>query len=109
MIEQPPIRDIETLKPQHDFILVEPIERSKVTQNGLHLPQNYDDRTRIGRVVAFGPGKWCEAGTRCKIDYLNEGDLILYAEHTWASVEVGGTKCVLMQENAVMGVIGGAD
>ena len=29
MIEQPPIRDIETLKPQHDFILVEPIEASK--------------------------------------------------------------------------------
>lgn len=47
-------------KPLWDFILVEPVKERKITEGGIHLPDNSKplDDTRRCKVIKAGPGFW---------------------------------------------------
>lgn len=47
-------------KPLWDFILVEPVKEKKITEGGIHLPDNAKplDNTRRCKVIKAGPGFW---------------------------------------------------
>ena len=72
------------LKPLEDRIVVQPLEAEQVTASGLVIPDTAKEKPQEGKVLAVGPGRFDDRGTRVPVD-VQVGDVVLYSKY-------GGTK-----------------
>lgn len=91
------------IKPLDDRILVKPIEREEKTESGLYLPETAKEKPVKGAVVAVGPGKRLETGTRAK-PTIKVGDTVVYGKWSGAEVELKGDKLLILRESELLGV-----
>jgi len=65
---------------------VKPIEKEEVTASGIVLPDTVDKKQKAeGVVIAVGPGKTLENGTKAPMD-VKVGDKVLFRK--WGGEEV---------------------
>lgn len=87
------------LKPLGSHIIVSATEKEQVTSFGIILPDTGDkERPERGTVVAVGPGKMLENGTRETIE-VKVGDVVIFKKYAPDEIEVkeeGGTKKYLV-------------
>ncbi|MGL6075822.1 MAG: co-chaperone GroES [Fimbriiglobus sp.] len=91
-----------TLKPLDDRIVVQPVEAEEKTAGGILLPQTAQQKPQQGKVVAVGPGKLSEAGSRLALS-VAVGDLVLYGKYSGSDVEVHGTEYKILREGELLG------
>ena len=91
-----------TLKPLDDRIVVQPLDAEEKTAGGILLPQAAQQKPQQGKVVAVGPGKLSEAGTRLVLS-VHVGDLVMYGKYSGSDVEVSGTEYKILRENELLG------
>jgi chaperonin GroES len=91
-----------TLKPLDDRIVVQPVEAEEKTAGGILLPQTAQQKPQQGKVVAVGPGKLSEAGSRLALSVV-VGDLVLYGKYSGSDVEVQGTEFKILRESELLG------
>lgn len=72
-------------------------EAEQQTPGGILLPEKREDRLKKGRVVAVGPGRWLENGTRgtpeCEV-----GDLVYFDPKVQNKVIEGGEEWLILSE-----------
>ena len=90
------------LKPLDDRIVVEPQDATEKTAGGILLPDSAKQKPQQGTVVAVGPGKLLDNGTRAALA-VKIGDLVLYGKYSGSDVEVGGTEYKILRESDVLG------
>jgi len=74
------------IRPLGDRVLVRPIEKEEVTASGIVLPDTVDKKQKAeGVVVAVGPGKTLDNGTKAPMD-VKVGDKVLFRK--WGGEEV---------------------
>ena len=74
------------IRPLGDRVLVRPIEKEEVTASGIVLPDTVDKKQKAeGVVVAVGPGKTLENGTKAPMD-VKVGDKVLFRK--WGGEDV---------------------
>jgi chaperonin GroES len=95
------------LQPLSNNVLVEQASEEKVTSSGIVLPDNADRKKQSrGTVVAVGPGKLNDAGSRLPMS-VKVGDLVLFKE-PWSEdgkFEEAGKKFCLVEENDILGIL----
>lgn len=75
------------LRPRGDRVVVEIDPKlDKTLDSGIVLPNMTRTKPQTGRVVAVGPGRLLDNGTREPID-INVGDLVVYSKHAGTEVE----------------------
>jgi chaperonin GroES len=93
------------IRPLSDKVVLERLGPPAVTEGGVHLPDKRATPPIVrGRVLAVGPGKLCEDGSR-KVDVETKpGDVVLM--HDWAGrvAEVGGAKYTILSADEVLAV-----
>jgi chaperonin GroES len=90
------------LKPLDDRLVVEPTEATEKTAGGILLPDTAKQKPQQGTVVAVGPGKLLDNGTRAALA-VKVGDLVLYGKYSGSDVEVGGVEYKILRESDVLG------
>lgn len=70
----------------HDKVLVELIEVKDRTLGGIYIPNQIGLTIKKGKVVACGPGRNNEMGTRCAMA-VKVGDVVMFAQHAGLPVE----------------------
>lgn len=65
------------IKPTGSRILVLVDEDRKMTDGGLHLPDQAREKQAIGKVLAVGPGKYNDNGTRQEM-CVKVGDRVIF-------------------------------
>ena len=56
------------IKPLHDHVIVKPMREDTTTKSGIVLPDTVDkEKPEKGEVVAIGPGKLSESGSRAPV------------------------------------------
>jgi chaperonin GroES len=84
------------LNPLGDYVLLKPI-REKTTASGLVIPDTVKDRkSDRGEVIAVGPGKILEDGSRSVID-VKVGDIALFSKYAADEIEVDGEELLIIQ------------
>jgi len=91
------------LRPLGDRIVVKPSKEEEVTRGGIVLPDTAKKRPREGEVVAAGPGKLLENGTRAALE-VKVGDVVIYSEYGGTEVTVDGTDYMILDEGSVLAV-----
>ncbi len=89
------------LKPLDDRIVVEPLEAEEKTAGGILLPDTAKQKPQRGKIVAAGPGKLSETGTRLALA-VKIGDEVLYGKYSGSEVEVAGKEYKILREGDVL-------
>ncbi len=92
------------LRPLGDRLVVEPIEQEERTASGIILPETAKEKPQEGKVLAAGPGKLNDDGTRSPMDVGVE-DRVLYAKYAGTEVKIDGKKLLILRESDILAVI----
>lgn len=93
-----------SVKPLEDRVLVKPIEAESMTESGLYLPESSKEKPIRGKVIAAGPGKVLENGTRAAMS-IKKGDTVVYSRYAGTEVEIEGKDHLILRESELLGVI----
>jgi chaperonin GroES len=92
------------LKPLEDRIVVEPLEAEQVTASGLVIPDTAKEKPQEGKVLAVGPGRFDDRGTRVPVD-VSVGDVVLYSKYGGTEVKYSGHEYLVLSARDVLAVI----
>jgi len=92
------------LKPLADRVVVEPAPAEDKSAGGIILPDTAQEKPQQGTIVAAGPGKVSESGS--KIDMtVKKGDKVLYGKYSGSEVSFGGVDYIIMRESDILAVL----
>lgn len=92
------------LRPLGDKIVVKAEPNEEITKGGLVLPETVKEKPVEGTVVAVGPGKVLDNGTRQIMD-VAVNDRVIYSKYSGTEVKLDGEKYLIISERDVLAVI----
>lgn len=92
------------IRPLGDRILVQAIAREEMTSSGLYLPDTAQEKPQEARVLAVGPGKLLDNGTRVTID-VQPGDRVLYAKYAGTEIKQESEEYLILRESDILAVL----
>jgi chaperonin GroES len=93
------------IKPLDDRIVVTRVEAEEKTAGGIFLPENAKEKPTQGRVLAVGPGKLLDDGSRSKPD-VAVGDIIIFGKYSGTEIAVDGVDVIILRENDLLAKLG---
>jgi len=92
------------IKPLEDRVILKPSEAETKTSGGIIIPDNAKEKPQKGEVIAVGPGKVSDKGSKIAMT-LKIGDKVLYGKYSGTEVTVDGTDYLIVRENDVLAVL----
>ncbi|HBR80802.1 MAG: 10 kDa chaperonin [Candidatus Uhrbacteria bacterium GW2011_GWE2_45_35] len=94
------------LKPLGDHVIVKPISNEdEVTKAGIVLPSTVDkDRPERGEVIAVGPGRILDNGSRSVMDIF-VGQKVVFKKYAPDEVKIDGQNFLVINVSEVIAVI----
>lgn len=93
------------LKPIGDHVIVRGLSKEEVTRSGIILPDTVDkERPERGEVVAVGPGKVLENGTRSAMD-VKVGDKVVFKKYAPDEIKIEKEEYLVIRMDDVVAVI----
>jgi chaperonin GroES len=93
--------NVSTVKPLGDRVFVKVSPSEEKTAGGIYLPDNAKEKPQIGEIVAVGPGKRNDDGSRSPLD-VGVGDKVLYSKYAGTDIKLGGDEYVLLTEKDIL-------
>ena len=94
------------IRPLHDRVVVRRIEEDAMSAGGIVLPDTASEKPSQGEILAVGPGKVEDDGSRRKPD-VNVGDKIIFGQYAGSTVKIDGEELLILSENEIFGVLEG--
>lgn len=93
------------IRPHNDYVLIRRHENEKVSTGGIHLVDN-NQKSRMGEVLAVGPGKFKKDSNERIPMTLKPGDVV-YMRGTSVSGEVRyeDEDLIFLREGEVLGLV----
>jgi chaperonin GroES len=92
------------LKPLGDRIVVKAVESVSTSIGGIVLPDTAKEKPQQAVVLAVGPGKLLDNGTRATVD-VQVGDKVVYSKYGGTEVKVGGEEVIILRGDDILGVV----
>jgi len=89
------------IRPLDDRVVVEPMEAEEVTAGGIVLPDTAKEKPQRGTVLAVGPGKLLDNGTRGELS-VSVGDQVIYGKYGGSDIEVDGEEVKILRESDIL-------
>ena len=89
------------LEPLADRMVVKPIEKEEITKGGIVLPDTAKEKPQEGEVLAVGPGRVTEDGTRIAMD-VKVGDVVLYSKYGGTEVKIDDDELIILRESDIL-------
>jgi chaperonin GroES len=93
------------LKPLADRVVVKKLDAEDRTAGGIVLPDTAKEKPQQGEVLAAGPGKYDEKGTRIPME-VKVGDKVLFAKYSGTEVKIDGVEYLVLSERDILAVVG---
>ena len=92
------------LKPLADRVVVRPKPKPETTPTGIVLPDTANERPQEGTVLAVGPGRVLDSGTRVAPE-VKAGDDVLFAKYAGTEVKLDEEEYLVMRETDLLAVV----
>ncbi|MGH8867207.1 MAG: co-chaperone GroES [Actinomycetes bacterium] len=93
------------IKPLEDRIVVKTLDAEQTTASGLVIPDTAKEKPQEGEVLAVGPGRWDDQGSkRLPLD-VSVGDVVLYSKYGGTEVKFGGEEYLILSARDVLAVL----
>ena len=92
------------LRPLGDRVVVRPTPREEMTKSGIVLPDTAKEKPQEGTIVAVGPGRTLDDGSREAID-VQEGQRVLYAKYAGTEFKVENEDLLIISQKDILAVV----
>jgi len=92
------------IRPLHDRVIVQRLEEEESTKGGIIIPDTAKEKPQEGKVIAVGPGKILENGTKIPLD-VKVGDRVLFGKYAGTEIKIEGEEYLMMREDDILGVV----
>lgn len=92
------------IKPLQDRVIVLRVEEENKTAGGIIIPDSAKEKPQQGKVMAVGPGKVLENGTKLAMT-VKKGDKVLFGKYSGSEVKIDGEEMLIMREDDILGII----
>jgi chaperonin GroES len=94
------------IRPLHDRVVVKRREAKEEVRGGIIIPDTAKEKPQEAEVIAVGPGKMNDNGTRSALD-VKAGDRILIGKYSGSEIKVGDQDLVILREDEILAVVEG--
>jgi chaperonin GroES len=95
---------VAKVRPLSDRILVKRVESESKTKGGIIIPDTAKEKPVEAVVVAAGPGKVRDDGSRRELS-LKQGDRVLFGKYDGTEVKIDGEDHLILRESDVLAVL----
>ncbi|KUF08005.1 co-chaperone GroES [Leucobacter sp. G161] len=92
------------IKPLEDRIVIQQVEAEQTTASGLVIPDSAKEKPQEGKVVAVGPGRVSDSGTRIPVD-VAVGDIVIYSKSRGTEIKAAGEEYLVLSSRDILAVI----
>ena len=92
------------IKPLQDRVIVKRLDEEEKTAGGLYIPDTAKEKPQQGKILAVGPGKVLEGGSRVDMT-VKKGDSVLFGKYAGSEVTIDGEEVLIMREDDILGII----
>ncbi|MDR2591240.1 MAG: co-chaperone GroES [Chitinispirillales bacterium] len=92
------------VKPMEDRVILKSMEAEAKTAGGIIIPDNAKEKPQKGEIVAVGPGKMNDKGTRNEMT-VKVGDKVLYGKYAGTEVTIDGQEYLIVRESDILAVV----
>jgi len=93
-----------SVKPLSDRVVVSPLDEDEQMRGGLYIPDTAKEKPSQGDVIAVGPGKVSDDGTRIEMD-VSVGDKVLYGKYSGTDVTLDGEEYLILRESDILAIV----
>ena len=91
-------------RPLHDNVLVKRLDATEEKVGGIIIPDTAKEKPQEGNVLAVGPGKLQDDGTRHALG-VAVGNKILFGKYAGTEITIDGEELLVLRESDLLGVI----
>jgi chaperonin GroES len=91
-------------RPLHDNVLVKRLEAAEEKIGGIIIPDTAKEKPQEGNVLAVGPGKLQDDGTRRPVGVV-VGNKILFGKYAGTEITIDGEELLVLRESDLLGVL----
>ncbi|MDQ6683155.1 MAG: co-chaperone GroES [Candidatus Limnocylindria bacterium] len=92
------------LKPLGDRLVVKPTPREEMTKSGIVLPDTAKERPQEGSVLAIGPGRTLDDGSREAMD-VAVGQKVLFQKYAGTEFKLDEDELLILSQKDILAVI----
>ena len=92
-------------RPLSDKVLVQPSEAESQTSGGIYIPDSAKQKPQGGEVVAVGPGRIMDDGSRAALS-VAVGDKVIYSKYGGTELKLDGQEYMILDEDQIYAVQG---
>ena len=93
------------IRPLHDRVLAKRIEEEEQVRGGIIIPDTAKEKPQEAEIVAVGPGKIQDDGSRAPMD-VKAGDRVLVGKYSGSEIKLDDVDYVIVREDEILAVIG---
>lgn len=91
-------------RPLHDNVLVRRLEAEEEQQGGIIIPDTAKEKPQEGQILAVGPGKRQEDGSRRQLSVAVDNK-VLFGKYAGTEITIDGEELLVMRESDLLGVV----
>lgn len=92
------------VKPLDDRVVIKPMEAEERTAGGIVLPDTAKEKPQRGAIIATGPGRLLEDGSRGEMS-VKVGDVVLFGKYAGTEITIEGEEHQIMREQDILAII----
>ncbi len=92
-------------RPLSDNVLVKPSEAETQTSGGIYIPDSAKQKPQEGEVIAVGPGRILDDGTRSTVA-VAVGETVLYSKYGGTELKLDGQDYMILGEEQIYAIKG---
>ncbi len=89
------------LRPLDDRVVVEPLDAEQTTAGGIVLPDSAQEKPQRGKIIAVGPGRLLDSGTRGALS-VAVGDEVIFGKYGGTEIELNGEEVKILRESDIL-------
>ena len=93
-----------SIKPLEDRIVVRPMAAEQGTSSGLVIPDTAQEKPQEAEVIAVGPGRVDDKGTRIPVD-VSVGDMVIFSKYGGTELKYDGKEYLVLSARDVLAII----
>ena len=94
------------LRPLDDRVVVEPLSAEETTAGGIVLPDAAQEKPQRGKVLAKGPGRLMDSGSRGELS-VSVGDEVIFGRYGGTEIEIDGREVKILRESDILAKVVG--
>jgi len=89
------------IEPLGDRVVIKPTPKEEVSKGGIVLPDTAQEKPQEGKIIAVGPGRLSEDGTRIAME-VKKGDKVIYSKYAGTEFKIDDEELVIMREGDIL-------